>query len=112
MGANRSAKAKEYAAIGFTDAVTAISLHTADPGTTGASEVAGGTYARQTPTWTAGASDGAVVTDQMTFDVPADTTITHAGMWDNAGAWLDAAPVAATFVSAGQLFFTLTHQEN
>lgn len=39
-----------------------ISLHTGDPGTTGANEATGGSpaYARKLTTWAAGASDGLV----------------------------------------------------
>lgn len=55
------------------DAVTAlgayVSLHTGDPGTTGASEAAGGSYARQLTTW--GASSSGVATG---------SEVTHAGL--------------------------------
>lgn len=58
------------------------SLHTADPGATGADEVTGGTpaYARKALTWAAaaGASKGAAM---VTFDIPAGTEITHFGLW-------------------------------
>lgn len=57
------------------------SLHTADPGSTGTSEVTGGTpaYARKALTWAA-ASGGSKGAAMVTFDVPAGT-ITHFGLW-------------------------------
>lgn len=57
-----------------------VSLHTADPGTTGASEATGGSpaYARKLSTWTASA--GVVSGTQVTVDVPAGT-YTHFGIW-------------------------------
>ena len=62
------------------------SLHTADPGTTGANEVTGGTpaYARKAITWNS-ASAGALDNNaNPVFDVPAGTTVTHAGFWSAA----------------------------
>lgn len=57
-----------------------ISLHTGDPGTTGAAEVTGGSYARQTTTW--GTPAGAQVTgSQVTLNVPAGVTISYWGLW-------------------------------
>lgn len=59
------------------------SLHTADPGTTGASEVTGGSpaYARKAITWNA-ASGGALDNNaNPTFDVPAGVTVSHYGLW-------------------------------
>lgn len=61
-------------------AATWISAHTADPGSTGTSEAAGGTYARQQTTWGA-ASSGDRVGSQVHVPVPAGTTITHWGLW-------------------------------
>lgn len=64
-----------------------VSLHTADPGTTGTGEATGGSpaYARKQTTWTAGAADGVVNGSEVTFDVPAGT-FTHAGVWTAATA--------------------------
>ncbi len=60
------------------------SLHTADPGTTGTSEVTGGTpaYARKAVTWDTAATH--VLSAKATFpafDVPAATTISYLGYW-------------------------------
>lgn len=73
-----------------------ISLHTASPGTTGASETSGGSpaYARKQTTWTAGSSDGVVNGSQVTIDAAAGT-YTHFGVWT--------ASTAGTFVCGGAL---------
>jgi hypothetical protein len=102
------AQGKESAATGYTSQALYASLHTADPGATGASEVAGGSpaYARKAVTWTAGGVDGvATATLAGPFDVPADTTITHIGLWTAAsgGTYVDKAALSATFASQGTL---------
>lgn len=78
--------------MGFTDAVLNaaidavaalgdyISAHTGDPSTTGANEVAGGTYAREQTTWGSAAS-GDQTGSQVSIDIPAGTTVTHWGIW-------------------------------
>lgn len=72
------------------DAVAAIagyaSLHTGDPGTTGANEVTGGTpaYARKPVTWAAAVAGTASASAAVTFDVPAGTNVTHGGLWSAA----------------------------
>lgn len=80
--------AKNFMLDALTDAtvVDHVSLHTADPGSTGTSEVTGGSpaYARKPITWAA-ASGGAVAENTGTdpvFDVPAGT-VTHLGLWDD-----------------------------
>jgi hypothetical protein len=59
-----------------------VSLHTADPGTTGASEVVGGTYARVAVTWTA-SSGGSSASNAgaLTINLPATTTAAYFGVW-------------------------------
>lgn len=61
--------------------ITHVSLHTADPGTTGANEVSGGSYARQAVTWGAAASGVKSSTADITWNVPGGTTITHVAGW-------------------------------
>lgn len=77
--------AKEAGALAITALGAYISLHTADPGTTGTSEATGGSpaYARKLTTWTGGASDGSVPGSQVTFDAPAGT-YTFMGIWSAA----------------------------
>jgi hypothetical protein len=63
-----------------------VSLHTADPGETGASEVAGGSYARQAASF--GAASGGQVQNDAILDfagMPA-TTVVGFGIWDAASA--------------------------
>ncbi len=75
--------AKEAAALAVAALGTSLSLHTGDPGTTGANEATGGApaYARKTTTWSGGASDGVVAGTPVTFDVPAGT-YTWLGLWN------------------------------
>lgn len=63
--------------------LTAASLHTAYPGTTGANEVTGGGYARQAPT-VAAASGGVRVAATNTWSVPS-TTVRWVGYWSGTG---------------------------
>ncbi len=61
-----------------------VSLHTADPGETGASEVTGGSYARQSGSFGV-ASGGALSNDaNIVFASMPACTVTHVGVWDAA----------------------------
>jgi hypothetical protein len=68
---------------GIAAAATYISAHTADPGTGGTSEVAGGSYGRVQTTWGA-ASSGDRTGSQVAINIPAGTTVTHWGLWTTA----------------------------
>lgn len=103
---------------GVDDALTGesdtwISLHTASPGTTGANEVVGGSYARVATVWSAAAAS-ARPGSAVTINVPAGVTITHFGVWSAAssGTYKRGGILSAseTFGSAGtyQLTPTLT----
>ncbi len=87
-----------------------VSLHTADPGTTGAAEATGTPYARKALTFPA-AANGSTVAAEATVDVPAGT-YTHFGTWSavTAGTFRGGNPLAAsqTFTSQGQLKLTVT----
>ncbi|MFF3029158.1 hypothetical protein [Microbacterium sp. NPDC057944] len=76
---------KEAAALAVTALGNTISLHTTDPGTSGAAEATGGSpaYARKPTTWAGGAVDGVVAGTAVVFDVPAGT-YTHLGVWNGA----------------------------
>lgn len=71
---------------GATAAITAVSLHSADPGTTGTSELTGGSpaYARQTPSYGAASGGVAAMSGDLTFDVPAGSTVAWVGFWAGA----------------------------
>lgn len=61
-----------------------VSLHTADPGTTGASEVTGGGYSRKTATFGATALGDFSDNDaDITFTNLPSCTVTHVGLWRN-----------------------------
>lgn len=103
---------KEAGALAVTGAGSWISLHTADPGTTGASEATGGTpaYARKQTTWTGGAADGSVTGSAVAIDVPAGT-YTHIGVWSAAtsGTFVGGAALSAsTGALPGQTVVTVT----
>lgn len=89
---------------------THASLHTADPSTSGANEVTGGSpaYARQSITWSAASAGSLAASNQPVFNVPA-TTVAFVGLWNNvsAGTWLGSADVTDE-VFAAQGTYTLT----
>ncbi|HEC09748.1 MAG TPA: hypothetical protein ENI86_09310 [Acidimicrobiales bacterium] len=58
---------------------TWASLHTSDPGETGASEASGGGYARVAITWGSPSGDS-MVSGSLDFTAPAGT-YTHIGYW-------------------------------
>lgn len=79
-----------------------ISMHTADPGSTGSFEATGGSpaYARKQTTWPV-ASNGQSVGSMVAFDLPAGT-YTHAGLWTAVagGTFLDRIAIATTTIGA------------
>lgn len=75
-----------------------ISLHTASPGTTGASEATGGSYARQQTTW-GSASGGVINGSAVTVPVPSGT-FSHWGLWT--------AATGGTFIDGGTLSSSVT----
>jgi hypothetical protein len=85
------------------------SMHTADPGTTGANELAGS--ARKSGPFPA-ASGGEATNSGTTHDIPAGSTITHYGRWSasSGGTFLMGGPLPASEVYgvAGQ--YNLTHK--
>lgn len=91
--------ALEAAADAISDMGNYISLHTADPSTTGAGEAAYGGYSRPTTTWAAGSSDGIITGSAVTFSAVA------AGAYLGMGAF--SAPTGGTYIG-GKTFPTLT----
>lgn len=78
--------ARNAARDGITDLAVYASLHTADPGATGANELSGGSpaYARQPVTLTPTGAGTANIATTATFDIPAGTTPSYAGLWSAA----------------------------
>lgn len=106
----KNALADKYGTLG-----TFISVHTASPGSTGASEATGGTpaYVRKATTWGA-ASGGTITGSEVTIDVPAGT-YAYAGLWSAAtgGTFIDTVAVVSTTLGAqGQLKITPTYTQS
>ena len=87
------------------------SLHTADPGTGGSSEVTGGSpaYARKAITWASAASGSKSTSAQLVFDVPGSTTISYIGYWSAAsgGTFYGSRPLDANQTFATQGTYTV-----
>lgn len=107
-----STSGRNAAATGVDGVSGYASLHTADPGTTGASEVTGGSpaYARQAVTW-GSASGGSVSTSAaVTFNVPAGTTIAYVGLWSalTGGTFQGGGPLSSSETYGAQGTYQLT----
>lgn len=104
---------KNTLATSYGTASTHVALFTASPGTppAAANEVTGGSpaYARKPITF--GAASGGVITGVVTFDVPAGTTVTFAGVCSSisGASVLDFAAVTSqNFATQGQYALTVT----
>lgn len=84
-----------------------LSLHTADPGATGANEVTGGSpaYARIALTWAAASAGSKAISNAPQFNVPAGTVVGFFGLWTavTAGTFRGGGPLgsATAFVGTG-----------
>lgn len=89
--------------------IDGVSLHSADPGTTGTSELTGGSpaYARKTPTWDTAASGELPLASDIEFDVPAASTVAWVGFWDST-TFMGKAQLSASESYASQGTYTLT----
>lgn len=84
-----------------------ISLHTGDPGATGANEATGGSYARQTAGYAAASGGACALAGTVSFTSMPASTITHIGLWDSAGTPLflqGAALAASKILNSGDTF--------
>lgn len=70
---------------GAVSELATLSLHSGDPGSTGANEITGADYQRQSLTWP-GADSGATQV-AVSFAVDGGTSVDHVGFWDTGGAW-------------------------
>jgi hypothetical protein len=88
---------------------TELSLHSASPGTTGANEINGGSYARAATTW-ASPSGSDMAGSQETLNVPASTTIAWFGVWTSGGTYHCGGQLSSpeTFGAAGTYSLTPT----
>jgi hypothetical protein len=84
-----------------------VSLHTADPGETGADEVTGGDYVRKSVTFNAPSGGSMTNSNLLRWDNMPAVTLTHVGLWDAATAgnplWFGALSSSVT-LSAGSSF--------
>lgn len=111
-----STTGRNEAVNGLATVAATISLHSADPGTTGANEIAGGTpaYARKAAAWSPAANGSRALSTAIVFDVAAGVTVSHFGAWNAGGAFLggdvlrdtNGNPAPATF--SGQGTYTIT----
>jgi hypothetical protein len=90
--------------------ITAVSLHSADPGTTGASELTGGSpaYARLTPAFSAASGGATNLSASLTFDIPAGGAPAYYGLWKGSTFFIGAALTAAESAYGAQGTYVLT----
>jgi len=88
---------------GLGDLITHVSLHTGNPGGTGANEVAGAPYSRQPVSWTAAANGQRANDAVINFDVPSGTTALWVGYWSalNGGTFYGCSPVNGNLWGSG-----------
>jgi hypothetical protein len=105
----RASSAAENAALngldgsGATNVIPDVSLHTADPGTTGASENANtGSYARQACSWNAASGGAKTNSSSLTFSTAGTVAVTHFGTWSSA------TYAAGTYAIGGALASSVT----
>lgn len=92
-------------------APTHVSLHSADPGQTGTSELTGGAYARVAGTFNAAAAGARALNEDVTLNVPASTTVAFVGYWTaiTGGTFLGSFDVVnEVYASAGTYVVTAT----
>lgn len=98
-----------YGLDGMTAVIAEVSLHSADPGTSGTDELAGGSYERQVPTFNAATSASAAIDSILTFEVPGGgTVVSWVGLWDAADVFLGGIQLntSETFEGDGQFAVT------
>ena len=85
-----------------------LSLHTANPGSSGTNEVTGGGYAREEVTWSPAADAVVAIQDPVQFEVPDGTTVTHVGIWTSGGGFRAAGALSTPerFGSSGTMSVT------
>lgn len=103
VGNTRQSLADHYGTLG-----AYVSLHTGNPGSTGANEASGGGYSRQQTTWSSG-SGGTINGSQVEIDVDPGT-YNYAGLWSGSGGgatFIDACPISTTTLGgAGKILVT------
>lgn len=88
---------KNTLAQAYAGLATRVSLHSDDPGITGANEIAG--LGHKTITWPSAPTAGVIVSSAVSFDLVAATNLTHVGIWDSSGQFLDSFVNFITFAA-------------
>lgn len=83
---------------------TMLSLHTADPGDTGASEVVGGTYARQPVTWAPAVGNTISPAAPVDFPGMPAVTVTNLGVWTPGGTFICGCTTTPRLMNAGDSY--------
>ena len=107
---------KEALATAYTGLGRWISLHTGDPGTTGANEATGGSpaYARKQTTWSVGGVDGIQTGSPVEIDIPAGTYL-YAGIWSvvSGGTFVDKVLITPAIAGAqARIVVTPTYNQS
>lgn len=89
-----------------------VSIHSADPGSTGANELAGGSpaYGRKAVAWSAAAAGSVETSAAVRFDIPAGANAHYLGAWSAAsgGTFRGSGPLSARETFAGQGTYEVT----
>jgi hypothetical protein len=104
---------------GSTNVIPNVSLHTATPGTTGASENANsGSYARQACSWNTASGGTKTNSTSLTFSTLGSVAVTHFGTWSSAtygagtyaigGALASSVTAASITIAAGAITLSAT----
>lgn len=107
------------AGVGNTNVIPNVSLHTGDPGTTGANENANtGSYARQACSWNTASGGTMTNSSALTFATAGSVAVSYIGTWSSAtygagtyaiGAALGSAVTAASItIAAGAISLSAT----
>ena len=91
----------------FTGGTIWVSLHDADPGETGANEITGGSYARQSGTFSAASLGTGTSSANIVYTSMPSGTVSHVGLWDTNAAgnfWWGGALTASKNTNEGDTF--------
>jgi hypothetical protein len=107
-----STSGKNDAVAGVIANAVYLSLHSSAPDGSGSAEISGGSpaYARQSITWGSPSNGAAAASNSPFFDVPAATTVTHAGFWNasSGGTFKGSQALSASETFAAQGTYTAT----
>lgn len=68
-----------------TDGINKVSAHDGAPGSTGANEISGGSYARQAITWNAASAGSIDDSNAPAIPIPGGKTVSYIGFWYDSG---------------------------